>query len=186
MCIWILCFFPGTRPWFYSNLQAPNSFCALPCLNGIKTCSKSQCFSRTYRPDLPALSISWPMGYEGEHVWPPARHPGPQHRVVRKNLDRSPAQVLLALWHLFLLASSRIVSSCPASLLLFCIFRFGALGESPKLEMQRNTWSHLILPLPVQDYSPQFSLECLLQSIFKWLKGEGFPLLPGEAGSVVQ
>lgn len=94
--------------------------------------------------------------------------------------------VLLALWHLFLLASSRIMSLCPASLLLVCMFRFGALGESPKLEMERNTWSHLILPLPAQDYSPQYSLECLLQSIFKWLKGEGFPLLPGEAGSVVQ
>lgn len=89
---------------------------------------------------------------------------------------------LLASWHLFLTASL----SLPASLSLFCIFRFGAVGESPKSEMERNAWSHLVLPLPMQDYSPQYSLECLLQSIFKWLRGEGFPLLPGEAGSAVQ
>lgn len=65
--------------------------------------------------------------------------------------------VLLALWHLFVSAFSRMMSSCPASLWLVCMFRFGALGESPTSEMESDAWSHLILLLPVQDYSPQHS-----------------------------
>lgn len=174
---------------YYLYLQACNRFCALPCVSTVKNMLDTA-QRQVFLKNLQAQHTAEPCQLVG--LWAvrenmcDLQHISLAHSVsvVRENLGRSPAG-LLGPVVLVPPASSGMMSFCPTSVLLFCVFRFGALGESPKSEMERNAWSHLTLPLPTQDYSPQYSLECLLRSIFKWLEGEGFPLLPGEAGSAV-
>lgn len=189
ICMWILYFFPWAWPRFYSDLRASDSFCALPCVTSIKTmlsAAQRQVFLKNLQAQLTAKPCQLVGLWAMRENLCDLQHVSLACSTCVVRIWTRVLLVLLALWHLSFPASSRMMSSRTASLLLFCMFRFGALGESLKSEMERNAWSHLILPLPTQDYSPQYSLECLLQSIFKWLKGEGFPLLPGEAGSAVQ